>query len=83
MSFAVIKIVGLNPSKARTRDIVMRVSHNGLETWAQVWMKMCNGNRAWLSVVKFQGRTYFSHFFYSSIVPIFEDKDSFICNGDI
>jgi hypothetical protein len=81
MSFGVIKIVGLNPSKARTRDIVIRVSHNGLETWAQVWMS--NGNRAWRSVVKFQGRTYFSHFFYSSIVPIFEDKDSFICNGDI
>ncbi len=65
------------------RDIVIRVSHNGLETWAQVSMKMCNGNRAWRSVVKFQGRTYFSHFFYLFIVPIFEDKDSFICNGDI
>jgi len=45
MSFGVIKIVGLNPSKARMRDIVIRVSHNGLETWAQVWMN--NGNRAW------------------------------------
>lgn len=35
------------------------------------------------SAVKFQGRTYFSHFFYLFIVPIYEDKDSFICNGDI
>jgi len=45
MSFGVINILGLDPSKAKMGDIAIKASHNGFETWAQVWMKIRNGNR--------------------------------------
>jgi hypothetical protein len=44
-NFGVINIFGIDPSKAKMGDIAIKVSRNGFETRAQVWMKIHNGNR--------------------------------------
>ncbi len=57
------------PSETRIGDIVVKITHNAFEIKAKVWMKVCDGSRAWRDVAQFQGRTYFSHFFYSISNP--------------
>ncbi len=46
-------------------------------------MKVCNGSKAWTGVAQFQGKAYFSHFFYSIYSPHLWNRDSLPCNGDI
>jgi hypothetical protein len=45
MSFGVINILGLDPSKAKMGDKAIKTSYNGFEIEAQVWMKIHNGNK--------------------------------------
>ncbi len=47
IGFGLINIVGLDPSKTRIGDIVVKITHNGFDIKAQVWMKVHDGNKAW------------------------------------
>ncbi len=54
LGFGVIAIIGMSPNETQARDIVVKLMCNGFCTKAQVWVKMQDGARGWVSSVRFQ-----------------------------
>ncbi len=44
-----MRLVGIDPDKARVGDIAVEVAHSGFYTRAQVWLKVTDGARGWVS----------------------------------
>jgi hypothetical protein len=49
LGFGVVTIVGIDPEQARVGDIAVEVAHSGFYTCVQVWLKVINGARGWVS----------------------------------
>ncbi len=58
VGFGVITIVGIDPEHARIRDIAVEIAHSGFHTCAEVWVKVSNGPRGWVSTSHFQAQYY-------------------------
>jgi len=50
LGFGVITIVGIDPDQARVGDIAIEITHSGFYTRAEVWVKVSNGTRGWVSI---------------------------------
>jgi len=47
--FGVVTIVGIDPKAARIGDIAIEIAHSGFHTRVEVWLKVSNGSRGWVS----------------------------------
>jgi hypothetical protein len=47
-----VRLVGIDPDEARVGDIVIEVVHSGFYTRAQVWLKVIDGARGWVSTLE-------------------------------
>ncbi len=54
LGFGVIAIIGMSPNETQARDIVVKLMCNGFCTRAQVWVKMQDGTKGWVSNARFQ-----------------------------
>jgi hypothetical protein len=60
LGFGVITIVGIDPEEARIGDIAVEIAHNGFYTHAEVWVKVRNGARGWVSTSQLQAQYYYT-----------------------
>jgi hypothetical protein len=44
-----VRLVGIDLDEARVRDVAVEVAHSGFYTRAQVWLKVIDGTRGWVS----------------------------------
>jgi hypothetical protein len=58
LGFGVITIVGIDPEQARVGDIAVEIAHSGFHTRAEVWVKVSNGSRGWVSTSQLQEQYY-------------------------
>jgi len=49
LGFGVVRLVGIDPDEARVGDIAVEVAHSGFYTRVQVWVKVIDGARGWVS----------------------------------
>jgi len=50
LGFGVITIVRVDPDEARVGDIAIEIAHSGFYTRAEVWVRVNNGARGWVSI---------------------------------
>jgi len=62
LGFGVVRLVGINPDKARVGDIAVEVVHSGFYTRARVWLKVIDGARGWASTSNLQANIYFTSY---------------------
>jgi hypothetical protein len=60
LGFGVITIVGIDPDQARVGDIAIEITHSGFYTRVEVWVKMSNGTRGWVSILQFQTQYHYT-----------------------
>jgi hypothetical protein len=60
LGFGVITIVGIDPDQARIGDIAIEIAHSGFYTRAEVWVKVSNGTRGWVSILQFQTQYHYT-----------------------
>jgi hypothetical protein len=60
VGFGVITIIGIDPDQARIRDIAIEIAHSGFYTRAEVWVKVSNGTRRWVSISQFQTQYHYT-----------------------
>ncbi len=60
LGFGVITIVGIDPDEARVGDIAIEIAHSGFDTRAEVWVKVSNGARGWVSISQLQTQYYYT-----------------------
>jgi hypothetical protein len=58
--FGVVTIVGIDLEVARIRDIAIEIAHSGFHTRAEVWLKVSNGSRGWVSTSRLQTQYHFT-----------------------
>ncbi len=58
----VVRLVGIDPDEARVGDIVVEVAHSGFYTRAQVWVKVIDGARGWVSTLDLQTSFHFTSY---------------------
>ncbi len=58
--FGVVTIVGIDPEAARIGDIAIEIAHSGFHTRAEVWLKLSNGLRGWISTSRLQTQYHFT-----------------------
>jgi hypothetical protein len=47
--FGVVTIVGIDSEAARIGDIAIEIAHSGFHARTEVWVKVSNGSRGWVS----------------------------------
>jgi len=62
LGFGAITLVGIDPEEARVGDIAAEVAHSGFHTRAEVWLKVRNGARGWVSVSQLQTQYYYTSY---------------------
>jgi hypothetical protein len=60
LGFGVVTIVRIDPEAARIGDIAVEIIHSGFHTRAEVWVKVSNGSRGWVSTSQLQSHHYFT-----------------------
>jgi hypothetical protein len=58
--FGVVTIVGIDPKAARIGDIAIEIAHSGFHTRVEVWLKVSNGSRGWVSTSRLQTQYQFT-----------------------
>jgi len=58
----VVRLVGTDPDEARVGDIAVEIAHSGFYTRAQVWVKVIDGARGWISTSDLQTKFYFTSY---------------------
>jgi len=54
LGFGVVTLVGVDLDEARIGDIAVKVAHSGFYTRAEVWLKVRDGARGWVSISELQ-----------------------------
>jgi hypothetical protein len=62
LGFGVVRLVGIDPNEARVGDIAVEVTHSGFYTRAQVWLKVIDGARGWVSTLELHTNFYFTSY---------------------
>jgi hypothetical protein len=52
--FGVMTIVGIDPEAAQVGDIAIEIAHSRFHTRAEVWVRVSNGPRGWVSTSHLQ-----------------------------
>jgi hypothetical protein len=60
LGFGVITIVGIDPEEAKVGDIAIKIAHSGFHTRAEVWVKVSNGARGWVSTSQSRTQYYYT-----------------------
>ncbi len=60
VGFGVFTIIGIDPEQAHIGDIAVEIAHSGFHTRAEVWMKVSNESRGWVSTSQFQTQYYYT-----------------------
>jgi hypothetical protein len=60
LSFGVITIVRIDLKAVRIGDIAVEITHSGFHTRAEVWVKVSNGSRGWVSTSQLQTQYHFT-----------------------
>ncbi len=60
LGFGGVTIVGIDPDQARVGDIAIEVVHSGFFTRAEVWVKVNNGIRGWVSISQLQAQYHYT-----------------------
>jgi hypothetical protein len=60
LGFGVVTVVGIDPDEARVGDVAVEVAHSGFYTRAEVWLKVKDGSRGWVSISKLQTQYYYT-----------------------
>ncbi len=55
-----VTVVGIDPDEARVGDVAVEVAHSGFYTRAEVWLKVKDGSRGWVSISKLQTQYYYT-----------------------
>jgi len=62
LGFGVVAIIGVSPDEAQARDIIVELMHNEFCMKAQVWVKIQDGTRGWVSSARFQRQYHFTSY---------------------
>jgi hypothetical protein len=62
LGFGAITLVGIDLEEARVGDITVEVVHNGFHTRAEVWLKVRNGARGWVSISELHTQYYYTSY---------------------
>jgi hypothetical protein len=62
LGFGVVVIIGVSPDEAQAGDIIVELMHNGFCMKAQVWVKIQDGTRGWVSSARFQRQYHFTSY---------------------
>jgi hypothetical protein len=62
LGFGVVRLVRIDLDEAKVGDIAIKVAHNGFYTCAQVWLKVIDGARGWVSTSALQTQFYFTSY---------------------
>jgi hypothetical protein len=62
LGFGAIILVGIDPEEARIGDVAVEVAHSGFHTRAEVWLKVKNGTKGWMSISQFQTQYYYASY---------------------
>jgi hypothetical protein len=60
LGFGVITIVGIDPDQARIGDVAIEIAQSGFYTRTEVWVKVNNGTRGWVSISQFQAQYHYT-----------------------
>jgi hypothetical protein len=60
LGFGMVMLVGIDPDEARVGDIVVEVAHSGFYTRAEVWLKVRDGARGWVSISELRTQYYYT-----------------------
>jgi hypothetical protein len=52
LGFGVVTVVGIDSDEARVGDVAVEVVHSGFYTRAEVWLKVRDGSRGWVSILE-------------------------------
>jgi hypothetical protein len=62
LGFGVMRLVGIDPDEARVGNIAVEVAHSGFYTRVQVWLKVIDGARGWVSTSELQTQFHFTSY---------------------
>jgi len=62
LGFGVVAIIGVSPDEAQAGNIIGELMHNGFCMKAQVWLKIQDGTRRWVSSTRFQRQYHFTSY---------------------
>ncbi len=62
LGFGVITLVGIDPEEARIGDVAVEIAHSGFHTHAEVWLKVRNGTKGWVSVSQLHTQYYYTSY---------------------
>jgi hypothetical protein len=54
VGFGDVTVVGFDPTEAKIKDVIMRISHNGFIFRIKVWLKITNGPNGWCALAQLQ-----------------------------
>ncbi len=63
LGFRVVRLVGIDPQEVQVGDIVVEVAHSGFYTRAQIWLKVIDGAKGWVSTSELQAQFYHTSYF--------------------
>jgi hypothetical protein len=58
----VVTLVGIDLDEARVGDIAIEVTHSGFYTCVEVWLKVRDGARGWVSISELQTQYYYTSY---------------------
>jgi hypothetical protein len=62
LGFGVVTVVGIDPDEARVGDVAVEVAHSGFYTHTEVWLKVRDGSRGWVSISELQTQYYYTSY---------------------
>jgi hypothetical protein len=62
LGFGVVTIVGIDPDEAQVGDVAVEVAHSGFYTRVEVWLKVRDGARGWVSTSELQTQYYYTSY---------------------
>jgi hypothetical protein len=60
LGFGVVTVVRIDPDETRVGDVVVEVAHSGFYTRVEVWLKVRDGARGWVSTLELQTQYYYT-----------------------
>jgi hypothetical protein len=51
--FGLVKIVGIDPRVTKVGDLVVKIHHRRFDTQSQIWIKIIDGTREYISIAQF------------------------------
>jgi len=62
LGFGVITLVRIDPEEARIGDVAVEIVHSGFHTRVEVWLKVRNGTKGWVSISQLQTQSYYTSY---------------------